>query len=145
VHLTAHGRTHIPGLLLLLLLQVSPRPLITPVPLGVPGAPADAAPPGSLEEEGLRLGLAAAAVKAAADAADGEGLFAFALVFLLVKQLHAATAMQAAHLSAVALSWGVNRPALPNATALQQHAAHEPLHELWCAPSRSASAALIRL
>jgi hypothetical protein len=61
------------GLLVLLVLQVSPRPLITPVPLGVPGAPADAAPPGSLEEEGMRLGLAAAAVKAAADAADGEG------------------------------------------------------------------------
>lgn len=54
--------------------QVSPRPLITPVPLGLPGAPADAAPGGALEEEGMRLALAAAAVAAAADAAEGEGL-----------------------------------------------------------------------
>ncbi|WIA17661.1 hypothetical protein OEZ85_014464 [Tetradesmus obliquus] len=51
--------------------QVSPRPLITPVPLGLPGAPADAAPGGALEEEGMRLALAAAAVAAAADAAEG--------------------------------------------------------------------------
>uniref|UniRef100_A0A383WM40 Uncharacterized protein n=1 Tax=Tetradesmus obliquus TaxID=3088 RepID=A0A383WM40_TETOB len=51
--------------------QVSPRPLITPVPLGLPGAPADAAPGGALEEEGMRLALAAAAVAAAADTAEG--------------------------------------------------------------------------
>jgi hypothetical protein len=82
--------------MLVLLLQVSPRPLITPVPLGVPGAPADAAPPGALEEEGLRLGLAAAAVKAAADAADGEGVMRVCgCVRALVRQLYAARVTEA--------------------------------------------------
>lgn len=65
-HLFVSSLSHVP--------QVSPRPLITPVPLGLPGAPADAAPGGALEEEGMRLALAAAAVAAAADAAEGEGL-----------------------------------------------------------------------
>jgi hypothetical protein len=77
IHIAQHLPLSVLPLLLLLLLllrQVSPRPLITPVPLGLPGAPADAAPPGALEEEGLRLALAAAAVKAAADAAEGVWL-----------------------------------------------------------------------
>eukprot|EP00878_Enallax_costatus_P041669 GHUV01048510.1.p1 GENE.GHUV01048510.1~~GHUV01048510.1.p1 ORF type:complete len:234 (+),score=57.64 GHUV01048510.1:661-1362(+) len=53
--------------------QVSPRPLITPIALGLSIAPAEAAP-AEAEEAGLRAGLRIAQLQALSEAASSQGV-----------------------------------------------------------------------
>jgi hypothetical protein len=66
-------------------LQVSPAPLVTPVPLSLAGATAAAEQaPVQLEEEAIRAALCASQLKACADVAEGEAL---GISWQLVQQL----------------------------------------------------------